>query len=250
MLKDPEQETSSGKIGAQISQDLTGSKDSGNKDAAQLDSKIAAQVPGKPDFALCIRTLTVSTFISLGAVLLLCIAGHTNWAWGFLIGALLSLFSFATLAMAVPFLMWPGAPSHMSALLQVTLIMKLPIYCVGLYLACNLPGVTPAASVFGICLVPGVITLRTLSGMVKSAIRAKYSVHSGLGVPGSSVADSTQSETQTNDFSNDLSKSKSGAVPAASSIKDVPATRAETVPVKSRPAIHTAHPAITELAAE
>lgn len=246
MLKDPEQETSSGKtgkIGAQSSEDLTGSKNSASKGAQEPHSDMVAKVPGKPDFALCIRTLTVSTLIAFASVLLLCVVGRTNWAWGFLIGALLSVFSFATLAMAVPFLMWPGAPSHMSALLQVTLIMKLPIYCVGLYLACNLPGVTPAASVFGICLVPGVITLRTLSGMVKAAIRAKQSAASLFG-----VEHGAESEAQTDDFSNDLSIPKSGAVPTTSSVIDVPATRAE--PVKSRPQIHTAHTAITELAAE
>lgn len=76
--------------------------------------------------------------------------------------------------MAVPFLLWPGAPAHMVALLQVTLVMKLPIFCVGLYLTCNLRGVAPGASVFGICLVPGAITLRTLYGMVAESVRVRY----------------------------------------------------------------------------
>jgi len=158
----------------------TGEQDSSSSPG---DVRPASVVPGKPDFTTCFQTLKTSVLIGTLGFVLLYGTGHTNWAWGLLIGTLLSIFSFVTLAMAIPFLLWPGAPGHMVALLQVTLILKMPIFCIGLYLACNLPGVYPGASVFGICLVPGAITLRTVGGIIADAVRARYRALVGV-VPG------------------------------------------------------------------
>lgn len=118
------------------------------------------------DSAICIRSVKTS-FVLGFAVLLLCLASHHyNWAWGFLIGGCLSLFSLVTLMLSVPFLTWSGAPRHMSALLVVALLMKLPIFCLALYMATRLPGVSAFACFFGICLAPAVITLKAVNTLL------------------------------------------------------------------------------------
>ncbi len=78
---------------------------------------------------------------------------------------LLSLFSMISLMLAVPFLTWSGAPRHMSLLMIVTLFMKLPIFCMGLYLATHLPGVSAMACCAGICLTPIAITMKAIGNL-------------------------------------------------------------------------------------
>ena len=106
---------------------------------------------------------------------LCCGSHHYNWAWGFLIGAILSLFSMITLMVAVPFLTWSGAPRHASILLVVTLFMKLPIFCLGLYMATHLPGVSAFACCLGIGLTPTAITLKAIGNLMNDFYPARQS---------------------------------------------------------------------------
>lgn len=92
--------------------------------------------------------------------------------WGFLIGASLSLFSFVTIAITVPFLMRPSAPRSTPALIGVLLFMKLPIYCAALYLAARLPGMAAFACMLGVCLIPTIITLKTMGAVLKKTLSA------------------------------------------------------------------------------
>lgn len=116
--------------------------------------------------SICIRSVVTSVVLGT-LVFLACYFGHHhNWAWGFLIGGFLSLFSMVTLMLAVPFLTWSGAPRHMSGLLVVTLYMKIPIFCMGLYLMSRLPNVSPIACFIGICLTPAVITMKAVGNVI------------------------------------------------------------------------------------
>lgn len=98
-------------------------------------------------------------------------AGKNDWGLGFLLGSGLSLFSMVTLMLAVPFLMRPGMPRHMTALLQMTLFMKLPIFMVGLYVVSRISVGAAGASVAGISLVPTVITLLTIGDIIAEGRR-------------------------------------------------------------------------------
>ena len=118
------------------------------------------------DRTICFRSVKTSLWLGL-LVFVLCYGNHHyHWAWGFLIGAVLSLFSMISLMVAVPFLTWSGAPRHMSALMIVVLFMKLPIFCIGLYLATHLPGISAFACCAGICLTPMAITLKAISNLI------------------------------------------------------------------------------------
>lgn len=98
-------------------------------------------------------------------------AGKNDWGLGFLLGSSLSLFSMATLMLAVPFLMRPGMPRHMTALLQMTLFMKLPIFMVVLYIVSRISTGAAGASVAGISLVPAMITLVTIGDIIAEGRR-------------------------------------------------------------------------------
>ena len=130
-------------------------------DAAETEKTVT----GTQDSAICLRSVKTSLWLGLLVFVLCCGSHHTNWAWGFLIGALLSLFSMISLMLAVPFLTWSGAPRHMSLLMIVTLFMKLPIFCLGLYLATHLPGVSAMACCAGICLTPVAITMKAIGNL-------------------------------------------------------------------------------------
>lgn len=123
--------------------------------------------PDAQDRTICLRSVKTSCWLGLLVFLLCYGTHHTNWAWGFFIGALLSLFSMISLMLAVPFLTWSGAPRHMSALMIVTLFMKLPIFCIGLYLATHLPGVSAFACCAGICLTPVAITIKAVGNLIR-----------------------------------------------------------------------------------
>lgn len=118
-----------------------------------------------------------------GALLL---ARHPGWALGFAIGALCSLFSLFTLGLVVPMLLRPGVGPKMRALLGVTLFMKLPLYCAGLYLATRGPMAQAMGATLGIALVPVVITLKTLGGALVQSQRFR--------VPTPAVTNTTRPE--------------------------------------------------------
>ena len=124
------------------------------------------------DYSDRLRVVKTSFLAGIFVTLLLLAADHHRWAWGFVIGAILSLFSLITLTIAVPFLTWPGAPRHMSALIIITLFMKMPIFCVGLYLATRLPGVSAFACCLGIGLAPAVITLKAAGHVLNDMVSA------------------------------------------------------------------------------
>ena len=127
--------------------------------------------PETQEDTLCLRSVKTSALLTIFATLLLLVAHQSAWAWGFLIGALLSLLSLVSLTVIIPFLFRPNAPRHMSALLGMTLMMKLPLFMAGLYLMTHLRGVAPAAGVMGIVLGPLVIGLKTIGGMLMEGLR-------------------------------------------------------------------------------
>src|SRR5438067_1714021 len=66
---------------------------------------------------LALRTVKTGAVAAVCLTLLLFSSGHLRWAGGFLIGAILSLFSVFSLMIVVPFLVRPGAPSYAPNLL-------------------------------------------------------------------------------------------------------------------------------------
>ena len=111
---------------------------------------------------LIARILKVSAGVAGLVTLLLFCGGRSAWAWGFLIGAALSLFSMFSLAVLVPQQFRPGATRRARRWLLLTLILKLPLYAAGLYLVTRVQGISPVAAMFGIALAPIVITLKAI----------------------------------------------------------------------------------------
>ena len=89
-----------------------------------------------------------------------------TWATGFALGSALSLFSLLSLAIVVPLLFQPGMPRYVTALLGVTLLMKLPLYCGAFYLTATGHFLCPGAVFAGLLLAPVLITLKTIGGMI------------------------------------------------------------------------------------
>jgi hypothetical protein len=118
---------------------------------------------------LRIRTLYHSLWIGLVTNAALFGLAPRGWAWGFLVGAVMSLFSALSLIVIVPLLFRPGANEHTKGLLSATLFMKIPLYMVGLYIGTNVKGVEPMAMMCGILLVPTVITLRAIHHAMQDA---------------------------------------------------------------------------------
>ncbi len=116
--------------------------------------------------ALCAATLN----------LLLFYGGRTTWAWGFLIGALLSLFSLASLLVIVPILFRPDASPKVKGLLSLTLLLKLPLYAFALSLATPRHGIDLLAVGVGIALMPLVLTSRTAAALLLEEARAQRKV--------------------------------------------------------------------------
>ena len=109
-----------------------------------------------------LRTFIHSLLAGSAIALAFYLGGHAGWGAGFLIGAALSLFSLYSLKVCIPALFRPGAPRYASALMQVLLLFKVPIYGVGLYLATRF-GTEASFAAFGGCsLVPCVVTLETI----------------------------------------------------------------------------------------
>jgi len=98
-------------------------------------------------------------------------SGQTMWAWGFLIGALISLFSLGSLIVLVPILFRPHASPHVKGLLLMTLFLKLPFYAIALSLANPHHGVEPMAVGLGIALIPLVLTFRTAGVLLMEGAR-------------------------------------------------------------------------------
>ncbi|HZO88088.1 MAG TPA: hypothetical protein VFB38_07075 [Chthonomonadaceae bacterium] len=122
---------------------------------------------------LIVRALKTSAWVTLLTTLALLGAGKNDWAWGFLTGAVLSLFSLFSLTVVVPMLLRPGASRAAQALLGLTLFMKLPIYMIGLYLIANVPAIKAAGAGFGIALLPVVITLKAIGSALAEAFPAQ-----------------------------------------------------------------------------
>lgn len=120
-----------------------------------------------------VRALKTSAWVAVFTTLLLIRAAHTDWAWGFSIGAFVSLFSLVSLTIVIPMLFQPGASSHVRGLLGLTLFMKLPVYAGCLYLATSVRGVAPMAVGIGLALSPIVITARTIGIWLTAPIRAR-----------------------------------------------------------------------------
>ncbi|HZT43085.1 MAG TPA: ATP synthase subunit I [Chthonomonadaceae bacterium] len=118
-----------------------------------------------------LRVLKTSALLAaLGTLLLFC-ALRSSWAWGFLIGSALSLFSFASLMIIVPRGIQPGATRRARRRLMLALALKLPFYGAGLYALTQIHGVEPMAAMFGIALTPIVITLKTIGSMMTHGIK-------------------------------------------------------------------------------
>ncbi len=122
--------------------------------------------------SICLRSIQAASLLTIATTLLLFAAHQNAYACGFLIGALLSLLSLISLTVIVPFLFQPNAPRYMSALLLLTLFMKLPLFVVGLYLMTHLRGVAPAAGAIGIGLGPVVIGLKTAGSALLEGLRS------------------------------------------------------------------------------
>jgi len=120
-----------------------------------------------------VRSLTSAAwFAGVLDMMFLC-SGHSNWAWGFLIGALISLFSLFSLIVIVPILIRPKASPHVKGLLAMTLFCKLPFYAIALSLANPKHGVEPMGVGLGIALIPMVLTFRTAAALVLAEVRAQ-----------------------------------------------------------------------------
>jgi hypothetical protein len=105
-----------------------------------------------------LRTFFHSVAVAAAIALGLVTTGHKTLSAGFCIGAAISLFSLFSLKVCIPALFYKGANRQAAALLQVVLLMKLPIYALGLYFAARMGNAAAAAAFVGCTVVPGVIT--------------------------------------------------------------------------------------------
>lgn len=119
------------------------------------------------------HTLKVSLLFSVLIPLGLYYSGYSKLAFGFVFGAILSVFSFISLAIVVPFLFRPGSSPAVKGLLGITLYMKLPLYMVILYFGTRLPGVSPGMMAVGIGLVPAVISVKGILEAMTGTERAR-----------------------------------------------------------------------------
>lgn len=132
-----------------------------------MNHKTTEEKPEEPN--LVVRSLKTGILLTLLTTFLLFNTHHANWAWGFLIGSLISLFSLFSLFVVVPILSCPTAPRLSEALLLLVLFMKLPIYAISLYLVTNLHGVDGRAAIPGLTLTPMVITFKTIGKVLIEA---------------------------------------------------------------------------------
>ncbi|MCW3055799.1 MAG: hypothetical protein JWN14_4969 [Chthonomonadales bacterium] len=118
-----------------------------------------------------VRSLKSAACFAAALDLMLFCGGQTMWGWGFLIGALVSLFSLGSLVVIVPILIRPHASPHVKGLLAMTLFLKLPFYGIALGLANPHHGVEPMGVGLGIALVPLVLTFRTAGALLLAEAR-------------------------------------------------------------------------------
>ena len=128
----------------------------------------------KEEEPLTIRSLKTSILVLLITTSGLFWAGHGDWAKGFMIGALCSLFSMFSLMVIIPFLFQPGASPEVKGLLGMTLFMKLPLYAVALYVVTSVRGFEPMGAGLGMVLVPAIITSHTVVGRLIERFRARF----------------------------------------------------------------------------
>ncbi len=104
--------------------------------------------------------LSAVLMLSLGALLLL--VGLRSLGVGFIIGALLSLFSLWTLAVCIPALIRPGAGFLQKLAFGLLLWVKLPIFILFLLLSSRLGTASVLGTVLGIALGPSAIAWLTV----------------------------------------------------------------------------------------
>ena len=110
-----------------------------------------------------LRTFFHSLLVAAGIAIVILFGGHRNWCTGFVIGALTSLLSLLSLKICVPALFHKGATPRATALLHILLIMKVPVYAIGLYFAAKMGAGAAFAAFTGCALVPSVVTLETVA---------------------------------------------------------------------------------------
>ncbi len=120
-----------------------------------------------------VRSLKSAAWFAAVLDLLFFCSGKSMWGGGFLIGALISLFSLGSLIVIIPILIRPNASPHVKGLLSMTLFLKLPIYAVALSLSTPRHGIEPMAVGLGIALVPLVLTFRTAAALLIEEARAQ-----------------------------------------------------------------------------
>ncbi len=122
------------------------------------------------------KTLIWSLAITLIATLAMYFSGHTRWAYGFLTGAGLSIFSLATISLAVRWLMQTGVPPSVGVLLNLALWLKLPTFAGGLYFIAKLyEGKHTDAlliSIAGMGLVPALVTMKATWDVAKDILNS------------------------------------------------------------------------------
>ena len=108
-------------------------------------------------------------FLSVFTTIVLVRYGHSGWAWGFAVGAGVSLMSLFSLGYMVPRLTLPNAPAASQFLLALILFLKLPLYTVVLDCVMHKPGVDVRSIFPGILIAPIGITAKTVGAMVWQA---------------------------------------------------------------------------------
>ena len=100
--------------------------------------------------------------------------GHTRWALSFLTGSGLSIFSMVTIMLAVRVLMRSDSSPKISALLNVLLWMKLPIFGAGLYYVGMLYHGKYTESLLiaiaGMGLIPMLVTLKAIRDVTRDIL--------------------------------------------------------------------------------
>ena len=118
-----------------------------------------------------VRSLKSAALCAVALDLLFFMGGRATWGWGFLIGALVSLFSLVSLLVIVPILFRPHASPHVKGLLLLTLLLKLPFYAVALSMVTPRHGIEPLAAGVGVALIPLVLTFRTAAALLLEELR-------------------------------------------------------------------------------
>src|SRR5580658_9574827 len=101
-----------------------------------IDSEQGRQEPN-----IITGSLALGLFLSVFATVMLVLYGHIGWAWGFSVGAGISLISLFSLGFLVPRLTVPTARGASQFLLALVLFLKVPFYAVALDMVMRKPGV-------------------------------------------------------------------------------------------------------------